>query len=115
MSDHTPIRTRRSYTTAFRLQLIAETRHPGASIAAVARRHGLNANVLFGWLRDPRYNGKVETPAFLPVETRPAPLLRAPSSSDRLDLMVELPGGVRIVCRDERGLIAVLRAARQAT
>jgi transposase len=115
MSDHIPIRRRRSYTPAFRLQAIAETREPGASIAEVARRRDMNANVLFSWLRDPRYNGEARTLAFLPVETRPAALLREPNPPERLDLTVELPGGVRIACRDERGLVAVLRAVRQTT
>lgn len=115
MSNHIPSRRRRTYTPAFRLQVIAETRAPGVSIAEVARRHDMNANVLFGWLRDPRYNGRAEAPAFLPVETRPAVLHREASAPERLDLTVELPGGVRIACRDERGLIAVLRVVRQAT
>ncbi len=115
MSNHIPTRRRRTYTAAFRLQAVAETRAPGVSIAEVARRHDMNANVLFGWLRDPRYNGKVETPAFLPVEAKASRLLEGCAPPERLDLVVELPGGVRIACRDERGLIAVLRAVRQAT
>lgn len=49
MSDHKPVRVRRSYSDAFKRQLVAETREPGMSIAMVARRHGINANVVFGW------------------------------------------------------------------
>jgi transposase-like protein len=58
MISHIPTRRRRSYTPTFRLQVIAETRTPGTSVAKVARRHDLNTNVVFHWLRDPRYNGK---------------------------------------------------------
>lgn len=114
MTDHIPKPKRRTYNTPFRLQLIAEAREPGASIAAVARRHDLNANVLFGWLRDPRYGGSAAAQSFLPVEAKATPLWREASPPEHLDLVVELPGGVRIACRDERGLLAVLRAIRLA-
>ncbi len=48
-----------------------QTRAPGVSVAQVARRHALNANLIFKWLKDPRFasvavvEGK---PVFLPVE-----------------------------------------------
>src|SRR3954452_1383307 len=48
-----------------------ETRAPGVSVAQVARRHGLNANLIFKWLKDRRFApaGAVEAaPVFLPVE-----------------------------------------------
>ncbi len=32
-------------------QIIAESFEPGASVAEVARRHGVNANLLFTWRR----------------------------------------------------------------
>ena len=50
-----------------------QTRAPGVSVAQVARRHGLNANLIFKWLKEPRFapiaavEGK---PVFLPVEAR---------------------------------------------
>lgn len=116
MSDHKPVRMRRAYTDAFKRQLVGETREPGVSIAAVARRHGINANVVFGWLRDPRFGGKAAPVAFLPVATSATPtdppaLEKRP---DPLDLTVEFPGGVRVHCRDEPSLIVVLRAARRS-
>jgi len=116
MSDHKPVRVRRAYTDAFKRQLVAETREPGISIAAVARRHGINANVVFGWLRDPRFGGKGAPVDFLPVATSTAPLaLSGPEKRpDQLDLTVEFPGGVRVHCRDEPSLIVVLRAARRS-
>jgi hypothetical protein len=63
---------------------------------------GFNANVVFGWLRDPRFGGIVAPMEFLPVATRAIPMM-APSSEKRpdpLDLTVEFPGGVRVHCRD---------------
>ena len=34
-----------------KLGIIAEARVPGASIAAIARHHGVNANLVFAWMR----------------------------------------------------------------
>uniref|UniRef100_UPI0030F7D515 transposase n=1 Tax=uncultured Acidovorax sp. TaxID=158751 RepID=UPI0030F7D515 len=39
-------RTRRVYSAQFKAELIAACQQPGASIAATAREHGMNANVL---------------------------------------------------------------------
>lgn len=65
-------RERRSYTKAFRRRVVAEIFEPGASVAAVAREHGINANMLFGWRKDPRWmprSAKMQADvAFLPVE-----------------------------------------------
>jgi transposase len=44
-----------------------------AQVAQVARRHALNANLIFKWLKDPRFASVavVEVkPVFLPVEVR---------------------------------------------
>lgn len=113
MSDQYPVRTRRSYSRAFKLQVVAETREPGVSVAAVARRHGMNANVVFHWLRDRRFNAAEGPAAFLPVEAGPAAPLERTGLDERIDLVVELAEGARIPCRDTRSLRAVLRALRQ--
>ena len=47
-------RTRRVYSAQFKAELIAACQQPGASIAATAREHGINANVLHRWLREHR-------------------------------------------------------------
>jgi len=59
---------RRSYSTAFKRRVVAETLAPGASVASVARHHGLNANMVFAWRRDPRFGPGGDAAAFLPVE-----------------------------------------------
>jgi len=117
MSDHKPVRVRRTYSDAFKRQLVAETREPGMSIAMVARRHGINANVVFGWLRDPRFGGKAVPVEFLPVAANSTPVMTVSPDKrpEPLDLTVEFPGGVRVHCRDEPSLIVVLRAARRTS
>jgi transposase len=47
-------RTRRVYSAQFKAELIAACQQPGASIAAAAREHGMNANVLHRWLKEHR-------------------------------------------------------------
>jgi len=46
---------RRQYTEAFKRQVVAEALAEGVSVASVARRHGLNANLIFNWRR--RFGG----------------------------------------------------------
>jgi transposase len=56
-----------------RLPICQQTRAPGVSVAQVARRHALNANLIFKWLKDPRFAPAAtleEEPVFLPVEVR---------------------------------------------
>lgn len=98
---------RRKYPLAEKLRILEETRKPGASVADVARAHGVNANVVFGWrhlakkglLRAPNPESatllpvKVETPTVVPG-TRAT----AASASDGRggSIEVEFPGGVRV-------------------
>jgi len=61
---------------------------PGVSVAQVARRHAMNANLIFNWLRDPRYAPDASesdaAPVFLPVElTSAASLAERVRPSDR--------------------------------
>lgn len=61
---------RRIRTLQEKLQILAEADAPGASVATVARKHDLNANVLFGWRRMQRrglLEGQRHAPALLPV------------------------------------------------
>lgn len=47
-------RSRRIYSAQFKAELIAACLQPGTSIAATAREHGMNANVLHRWLKEHR-------------------------------------------------------------
>jgi len=44
--------TRRKHSKEFRAEVIQSCREPGASVAAIALRSGLNANVVYRWLRE---------------------------------------------------------------
>ena len=66
-------RTKRLWTDEEKLSICLQTTAPDVSIAQVARRYALNANMIFKWLRDARYapgsaQGALDAPIFLPVE-----------------------------------------------
>ena len=56
--------------------ICSQTLVPGVSVAQVARRYSMNSNLIFTWLRDPRYApgpqeencGPEDGDVFLPVE-----------------------------------------------
>ena len=45
-------RTRRTYSGEFKAQLVAACQQAGASVAALALHHGINANLLHRWRRE---------------------------------------------------------------
>ena len=64
-------RTKRLWTDEEKRSICFQTTAPGVSVAQVARRYAVNANMVFKWLRDPRYAPEVspgDAPTFLPVE-----------------------------------------------
>ena len=97
---------RRKYILTEKLQIIEETRAPGASVAEVARAHGINANVVFGWRRlaqrgllraesaenVPLLPVKIESPTLLPTVKTP----RVAASRERGVIEIEFSGGIRV-------------------
>src|SRR5271157_1718912 len=91
---------RRHRSPELKRQIVEETLAPGASVARVARAHGVNANQLFGWRRQYRQglleSGKRGMPGLLAVRVAEAgahasdaPIRRTPSGM----IQVELPKG----------------------
>lgn len=108
-------RHRRSYSKAFKCRVVAETFEAGASVAGVARSHGLNANMVFLWRRDPRFSPGGEGAVFLPVElSEPevgcAAVPEEPSAESRIE--IELRSGHRLVLGGSFDPDLVLRLAR---
>jgi transposase len=77
---------RRFYSPEFKLQAVGECGQAGASIAAVALKHGVNANIVHRWLREHSQGTLVVQPlAFVPVTlTAPStpPLPEPPAPPD---------------------------------
>ena len=108
------IRRRKQWSVQEKLQIVRETLPPDASVAVVARRHGVNANQIFTWRREYRRGkllergaesaGERKAPALLPVqihvpmkaapqEARAAPVSPAPQP-ERVE--IEYPSGTRL-------------------
>lgn len=99
-------RVRRWRSVTEKRQIVQLTMEPGASVAEVARAHGVNANQLFKWRRAwERGELSDGSPALLPVQlSSPVEALEAALQeqvSDGGSIHIELAGSVRI--RVERG------------
>ena len=95
-----PTAKRQYRSPELKRQMVEETLAPGASVARVARAHGVNANQLFGWRRQYRQglleSGKRGMPGLLAVRVAEAgahasdaPSGRTPSGT----IQIELPKG----------------------
>ena len=76
-------RTKRLWPDEEKRSICFQTTAAGVSVAQVARRYAMNANMVFKWLRDPRYapdpemsveDLSADTSCFLPVEIVDQPL-----------------------------------------
>ena len=48
-------RKKRSWSDEEKCEICEQTAMPGVSVAQVARRYAVNANLIFKWLKDPRF------------------------------------------------------------
>jgi transposase len=100
-SRRSPTQTnRRHRSPELKREIVEETLAPGASVARVARAHGVNANQVFAWRRKYRQallgSEKKEVPGLLAVRVaeagihaNDAPIGRTPSGT----IQIELPKG----------------------
>ena len=96
-------RAKRLWTDEEKRSICFQTTAPGVSVAQVARRHAVNADLIFKWLRDVRYAPDPtslpppsEEPHFLPVEIvgEATPPVTMPVAENRIE--IELAGGHRM-------------------
>lgn len=108
--------------------ICAQALAPGVSVAQVSRRYSMNANLIFKWLKDPRFSPATgETPdapegdsVFLPVQISgstidqrvddgamgPAGPASAPLLAHRVD--ITLSDGRRVVVEGPTALLSVV-------
>jgi transposase len=90
-------RRRRSYSLGEKRQLVAESYEPGASVSLVARRHDINANLLFTWRRQMRAPMPAAPPELIPIEiVGAAPSAAAVESEPPGMIEIILAGDVRV-------------------
>jgi transposase len=116
-------RKKRFWADEEKREICAQAATPGVSVAQVARRYAVNANLIFKWLRDPRFSPEADAAdqeaGFLPVEIDAghvpdehppeiAPPLSpsVPVSASRVD--ITLSDGRRILVEGPTALTAVI-------
>jgi transposase len=87
--------TRRRWSAAEKVVIVAEASGSCANISAVARRHGINPSLLFRW-RKALAGPDIPQPAFVPIAL-PAPIPPAPIAPAKLDTLDILLAGGRTV------------------
>ena len=105
-------RRRRTWSADQKQRIIAESFAPGASVAEVARRYGLNANMLFTWRRAD-VNDVGKTVNIVPVrvvEATPTATAIAPGSMGRMEIV--LVGGERILVGADVDATALARIVK---
>jgi transposase len=101
ISTSTTSSRRTRYPLEFKLRIVEASFAPGASIARVAREHGLNANQLFNWRYQYRHGqlGTLATPpALFPVALSDTPIPPSPAvpvSRDQIERV--LPKGRLVI------------------
>jgi len=119
------ISTKRRHSAAFKRKILELVEQPGASVAAVALEHGVNANLVFKWRKaklDRRRSPRViHQPVLLPVSVDPqeAPLTLPkpePERATRKEGVIEVEiGGARVLLRgsvDSANIRCVLMTLR---
>ena len=114
-------RTRRLWTDEEKRSICLQTTGLGVSVSQVALRYTVNANLIFKWLRDPKYRPRPGTGSeeaglrFLPVEI--VAEARAPAAAPVADTCIEidLAGGHRMRISGSYDPEAVVRLIRGLT
>ncbi len=118
---------RRAWSVEDKARIVAETLQDGETVCAVARRHGLSPQQLFGWrrqARQPATSTENAAPHFVPavVETAPTIRVRRRKRIERGDqisglIEVEISGVTVRIGRgaDTKTVAAVLRALQSST
>lgn len=83
------MKKRRSWSDDEKREICQQTMPPGVSVAQVARRYAMNANMIYTWLKDPRFAPS----AAAPEETiEDAPFMEVTMPSPDLPVAVDVTG-----------------------
>ena len=104
---------RRFWSDEEKRRIVAQARLAEVSVSEVARRYDVNANLVFTWLRDPRFAAEADAPAFLPVtvSAEMEPVIETASAADGQG-GIELANGHRLCLRGSFDADVIVRLAR---
>ena len=110
-------RHRRTWSSDQKRRIVAEALVTDGSISAVARRHDVNANLLFTWMRDPRFREAAldNQACFVPVEVLASV---EPTREPVGHIEIQLCYGTQVRCDqsvDGNALARVIQALRQTS
>lgn len=94
---HTTERKVRQHPAQLRALVLAECAVPGASVAKVAREHGLNANLIHTWRRQQRQQHGQSAAQPATEEFIALPLAQQPARASCGDIRIELRRGATTV------------------
>ena len=91
-------RKRRVWSDDEKRMICGQTRVPGVSVSQVARRYDVNANLVFAWLRDPRFADAdvADIARFLPIEIVAEDKVPVAAPVPDNCIEIELAGGHRM-------------------
>ena len=105
-------RQRRQWSAADKQRIVAESLEPGASVSVVARRHDLNANLLFTWRRQRQKReaaaGEI-APAFVPLAIAGPSVPPAAIATGESRIEIVLGGGERVLVGADVDALALAR------
>ena len=115
----TGVERRRRWRLEEKLRIVAEAEQPGASFAAVARRHEVSRGLLWNWRQQVRRGDLLPEPmpVFVPVQITPDPPLalspsspaQAPIQADDARVEIALPDGTCVRVGADVGLANLRR------
>ena len=129
-TEGTRRRGRRIWSAEEKQRIVAETLMPGASVSVVARRHDINANLLFTWRREAGKTAAPVTPdgavsfvparidiaaapaKALPPSSAPAAPAGAPRDASAGRIEIALAGGDRLIVGADVDAAALARVVK---
>lgn len=88
---------RRFYEPGLKRQIVAESHAPGASVAGVALAHGINANIVHGWIREQAGSPLTAPQGFVALSVQAAEPAQTATYGGKTDIRIELRRGATLV------------------
>jgi len=108
---------RRLWSEDEKRRIVAEAAQPGASVSVVARRHDVNANMVFTWRRQfgaAMSRSAKDTPGFVPavIGAAPAAAVSAMPQKPIGRMEIALAGGHRVIVGADVDAVALARVIK---